>query len=374
MRVLHVIGSANPGGTETWLLNSLRHLPVGCNFEFCVFDAGVGRYERELINRGATITRCVRAGRSLASFWRDLRALMQNGGYDIVHSHVHFFSGVVLSAAAAAGVANRVAHAHTGAPESQLPLWKRGYPPLMRALINKYATAGLAASSEAATALYGRNWHSDRRWRTLYCGVDLSPFTTSARTPEMRADLGLPADAVVVGYVGRLVAGKNLRVLISAAGELARLEPRAILLIAGDGPLRLELEEHARREGTPGGVRFLGYRPDIPALLTNVIDVLCLPSLFEGLPISILEAQAAGVPVVISDVITREVEALPELIHRCSVGARPIEWANAIAASYRAGHAPHRALQAFARTPFDMAYSVDQLYAFYNTILPPTIV
>src|SRR5690606_37842155 len=116
-----------------------------------------------------------------------------------------------------------------------------------------------------------------------------------------RAALGLPADALVVGCVGRLVALKNHRLLLEQVPALAATFPRLHVVLLGDGPERAALERQARAPGFGGRVHFAGSRHDVPRLLAG-IDVFALPSLTEGLSIALLEACAAGLPVVASDV------------------------------------------------------------------------
>ena len=147
------------------------------------------------------------------------------------------------------------------------------------------------------------------RCTVVHNGIDTGRYGTASRPREaVRAELRLAADAEVIGAVGRLDRQKGYRYLIRAFAELARERPKAELVIAGDGPERAGLEALARRCGCAGRTRFLGRRTDVPELL-HAFDVFALPSLYEGLPLALLEAMAAGVPIVAS-----AVDSVPEVL------------------------------------------------------------
>jgi len=170
----------------------------------------------------------------------------------------------------------------------------------------------------------------DPRVSVIYCGVALEKFGgLNLNRAAFRHGFGIPADARVFAHVGRFAEPKNHAFLIEIFTRIAQSEPSAWFALAGDGPLRPQIEVQAERAGIDNRILFLGTRNDVPQLLAGLIDVLLLPSLWEGLPITLIESQAAGVPALYSDAITTEAEELPQLLRRISLRESAGEWAAA---------------------------------------------
>ncbi|HEY3265330.1 MAG TPA: glycosyltransferase [Armatimonadota bacterium] len=337
IRVLEVIGGANRGGAETWLLEALRNLDrERLDVHLLVHYAAPGAYDAEIRAMGFPIHKCV-GHRRPWHYIRGLRRLLDGSGpFDVVHSHVNLFSGLVMRVAQRAGVPVRVAHGHTAKPPpADMPAGRALYEGTMRRWVQRHATLGFGVSEGAAETLFGRAWQCDRRWEVLHCGIPLDGFRASVDRSTVRAELGLSPTDLVIGHIGRFVAAKNHAFLLQTIAELAGLEPSTRLVLVGDGPLRPHIEDLSERLGLGNRVVFLGAREDIPRLLMGAVDVFLFPSLYEGLPLACLEAQAAGVPVVMSDTITREVEVVKELVTRMPLTCPPVAWAEVCLAAGR---------------------------------------
>lgn len=341
LRVLQVIGGTNRGGAETWMLSVLRELDrERFDVHLLVHHAATGAYDAEIRALGYPIHMCVGYRRPWQYVRRLLRVLDEHGPFDVVHSHVNLFSGLVMRVAKRAGVPVRVAHGHTarhgaGADHPAIRAWYEG---TMLSWVQRYATLGFGVSEAAAEALFGKKWRSDPRWAVLHCGISLDTFRSGIDRAAIRAEIGLSPTDFVVGHVGRFVEAKNHGFLLRVAAELARLEPSTRLVMVGDGPLRSSVERMSERLGLGDRVRLLGVRKDVQRLLMGVFDVFLFPSLYEGLPLSCLEAQAAGLPVILSDVIAREAIVANGLVTRLSLSCPPRVWAEACLASHRSPH------------------------------------
>jgi glycosyltransferase involved in cell wall biosynthesis len=306
-RVLHVLGALNRGGVETWLMNLIRtssrsDLPI----EVCLLsrDQRIGDYEQEYQQLGGTVHRCPLTA-NLWSFSRRFRKLLQEGQFDIVHSHVHLFSGYILKVAAEEGVRGRIAHSHsdTRSVEATARLLRRMYGRLMRYWLGIYANRGLACSEFAAAAMFGARWKQDSRIELLKLGIDLTPFKQPPQREAVRHEIGLAEDEVAIIHVGRLAGMKNHRFLLDVAEAIGAIHDRYRMLFVGGGELEAELRHQIEQRCLSSKVTLLGPRPDVPRLL-RAADVFVLPSLYEGHPVSAIEAQAAGLPCVLSDTIT----------------------------------------------------------------------
>ncbi len=371
IRVLQVLGALNHGGIETWLLHVMRHVDrQALQFDFVVHSTKPAAYDDEMRALGARIFPCLNPQRPW-QYARQFRAILrQQGPFDVIHSHVHDFSGFVLKLAKQAGVPVRIAHSHNDTTEfeQQAGMFRRQYLSLMKKWIARHGTAGLGCSRRAATSLFGVDWQSDSRWKLFYCGIDLAPFERASERDVVRAEFGLPRDAFVVGHVGRFSYQKNHRFVVDIAAELARRLPEARLLLIGDGPLRPEIEAQARAAGLQDKVLFAGLRNDVPRLMMNAMDAFLLPSHFEGLPIVLLEAQAAGLPGVISDVIDDDATVVPALVRRLSLAKTVSAWAEALLAA-RGDSCPEARTQSrrlVAQGPFDIRVCVESLQRLYS--------
>ncbi len=370
-RILHILGSLQPAGIETWLLQVLRHIDrERFHMDFLLQSDEAGAYAEEARALGSLVV--AGAGvRPRRFFARNFaRMLSEHGLYDIVHSHQHFYNGFVMRLAASHGVQVRIAHSHsdTSVKEINARFLKRDYHRRMRRWIDRHATAGLAASRRAAPCLFGPDWQKDPRWRVLYCGIDLLPFRAPVDRTAVRAELGLPADALVIGHVGRFQTQKNHEFLMDVFAQVVKRNPGAHLLLVGDGPLRPEIEQQAAAAGIGGKIVFTGVRRDVPRLMAGAMDIFLLPSLREGLGLVLIEAQAAGLPCVISDVVPDEADVVPGLIRRMPLDAPAEAWAESVlqtisnAAPFRIG-----ALNKAEASQFNIRQSVAALEQLYES-------
>jgi glycosyltransferase involved in cell wall biosynthesis len=330
LRVLHVVGRMDRGGVETWLMHVLRRVDRSrFHFDFLVHTDRAASYDAEICAGGGQIIPLPSPTPGLNYARRFRAAIRRQGTYDIVHSHVHHFSGIVARAAHKAGIPVRIAHSHTDTSVLQgtASVARRAYLRLTEALIDRYATVRLAASEQAGTSLFSPSRFPRERWQVLHYGIDVEPFATSVDRRAVRAEFGLSEEQLVIGHVGNLHRAKNHAFLIEIFAAIARRDPRAALLLVGDGPLRDRIKRMIADLDLTPRVVFAGQRPDVPRVLLGAIDLVAFPSLFEGLPLAIIEAQAAGLPVVLSDRVSEEVDVVPQLIRRLDIEQNPEEWA-----------------------------------------------
>ncbi|SRR6266404_2332990 len=328
MRILHVLGGLNRGGVETWLVQTLRHIDrTKYQFDFLVHTDQPCPLDAEVRSLGANILPCLSPSDPVGyarNFWRILREM---GPYDCVHSHVHRFSGYVLTLARLAGVPVRIAHSHLADHETDN---RPFYQLVMTVLLKMGATAGLGVSEEATRSLFGEKWRIDSRWRVSHLGIDLEPFLSAVDSRQVRAEFGIPERAFVVGHVGRFCPQKNHSFLLDVAKHICGANPEAILVLLGDGPLRKTLEAKARGLGITRNVRFMGVRNDVVRLMKGLMDAFLLPSLYEGFPVVLMEAQAAGLRCFIANTISEETDIFPELITRLSLADSARVWADSV--------------------------------------------
>lgn len=371
IRILHVVGSMNRGGIETWLMHILRNINRDrFQMDFLVHTTEPCSYDEEILALGSKIIPCLNQPQPWIYASNFKKILKNNGPYDIVHSHVHHYSGLTLFLAKQAGVPVRIAHSHnnTSSAEAQAG-WKRKlYLALMEKSIARYATLGLGASHEAAIDLFGMTWKNDSRWQILYYGLDLTPFRMQIDKAALRAEFNIPADAFVIGHVGRFEAQKNHQFILQIATEIVKQEPKMRLFLVGVGPLREEVEQNVARLGLKDHVIFAGVRSDVPQLMLSIMDVFLFPSLFEGLGLVLIEAQAAGLVSVLSDVVPQAADVVCPLIKRLSLSDSASFWAETVLAQkHQAAISQSKALSLVANSQFNLEVCMEQLTKIYQS-------
>lgn len=376
IRILHVLYAMNTGGIETWLMQILRHTDrERLQMDFLVHVIYPCAYTEEIRALGSQIILCPHPRQYVRQPWQYDRTfkqlLRQHGSYHIIHAHTAHFNGYVLRLARQAGIPVRIAHSHNDSfyADARDPLHRRLYIAFTKSLISRYATMGLAASDRAAAYLFGANWQSDRRWQVLYCSLDLTPFRQQIDPVAVRAEFNIPEDAFVIGHVGRFVEQKNPLFLIEIVAEVAKLEPKTYLLLVGNGSLQSEMEAKVQQVGLSDRVIFAGIRSDVPRLMLGAMDVFLFPSLYEGLGLVLIEAQAAGLPCVLSDLVPEEADLIESLMHRMSLSLSASAWAQAVVAarSNQSAIARSDALALVENSPFNIDIGVKKLVKVYES-------
>ena len=367
IRILHIVGGMDTGGVETWLMHVLRRIDRDrYRFDFLTHTTKPCFYDDEIRSLGCRIIPCAHLSRPWRYARNFRRILKEYGPYDAVHSHVHHFSGFPLMLTHCSGVPTRIAHSHNDISlnDGRAGLWRKLYLRTTEWLIRCHATIGLACSSQAAANLFGKYWKNDQRWRVLYYGIDLEPFKSSVNRDEVRRELRIPSNAFVLGHVGRFVEQKNHDFLLDIFVEVVQREPSTYLLLVGDGSLREGVAQKVQRLGLMNKVIFTGVRSDVPRLMLGAMDIFVLPSRYEGLGLVIVEAQAAGLRCVISDVVPREADVTPLLIYRLAL-SQPEIWADCIMAIKNKDVILADAWKELEKSRFTLSECVDNLTRCY---------
>lgn len=312
------------GGIETFLLNSFENMDrKDLHIDLVTTQIESSLYLPRLKACGIELICLGQNTRHLLSNHAAFRRLLRQKRYDVVHLNIyHALSLLYARDAARLGVPRRIAHSHNaGLRNSFLRPLKLFLHRQARDRLSGFAMEFFACSREAADFMFPASVGGE----ILPNGIDLARFSYDEQTRQlMRVQLGL-ADRFVLGSVGRLCQQKNHRFLLEVLKELTRLRPEAALLLVGEGELLPELQAQVRQLGLSDHVHFYGTSHDVPKLLC-AMDVFALPSLFEGLGIAAIEAQACALPTFCSEFVPEEALASP-LAMRLSLSAPPSVWA-----------------------------------------------
>lgn len=352
----------NRGGAETLLMNLYRNIDRSkIQFDFLTCKEGV--FDEEIKVMGGIVHRIPYV--TDKGHFGYIKALTQffekYSNYQIVHSHMDKMSGFVLQAAKKNKIPVRIAHSHNTNSEGSLPA--RLYKWYAGKHIIPNATHLLACSQSAADWLFGNK----RDVKIVQNGIETEKFIFSLQVrQQIRNDLNLD-DKFVIGHVGRFNYQKNHLFLLDLFKEVLYRIPNAELVLVGDGDLKEEIETKIMTLNIQDHVQLLGVRSDIDRLLQG-FDLFVFPSLHEGLPVTLIEAQGAGLPSVVSDVISREVDMEVKLVHYCSLDDQS-SWIRRIELlSHEANYTRVNAAQSLINKGYDIKSTAVWSQGFYSAI------
>jgi glycosyltransferase involved in cell wall biosynthesis len=216
--------------------------------------------------------------------------------------------------------------------------------------------------------MFGSFWRENKRWRLLYYGVDFRPFANPP-DPNLRPKLGIPENEFVIGHDGRFHEQKNHDFLVTVAEELCRDCPDAHFLFVGDGNLRDRVASDLKRKGLASKATFVPDTLDVPNFMISAMDCFVFPSRYEGLGLVAVEAQAAGLPCLVSDRVPNEAVVDGNLVKVLSLEDSPAVWAKAIANSRGQRIHGEQHLGQFYRSPFNLEQCAASLANIYESLL-----
>lgn len=303
--VAQIMGKWVGGGVESVIMNYYRHIDRNkIQFDFVCDEDSTNIPYDEIENLGGHVILCP-PYQKLAKYLKFLKQFFREKKYRIVHSNINTLSVFPLYAAKKAGVPVRIAHSHSTSNQRE---WKKNLMKnALRPFSKVWATDYFACSELAGRYLFGNKAFDKGEVKIIHNAIDVEKFKFDPEArKKLRKEIGIADDDFVVGHIGRFVEQKNHRFLIDVFAEVKKKKKNAKLVLIGQGPLREEIEQKVKDLGLEKDVFFLGQRSDTNKLY-SVFDVFCLPSLYEGLPVVGVEAQANGAPCVFSDRITNEV-------------------------------------------------------------------
>lgn len=324
IQVLQVVTHMNRGGLETMLMNYYRSIDrEQVQFDFLTHRPYDGDYGEEIKQLGGKIYHLPILNPFSGSYKRELRRFFEtHPEYRIVHVHQDCLSGVILKIAKECGIEARIAHSHNANQDRNLKYFIKRY--YMR-MIPTYATKLFACSAEAG------NWmFQEADFQILNNAIHAKNYIYSPNIREKsREEFEIDQKDLVIGHVGRFSPQKNHPFLIDVFAQIQQMEPLAKLLLVGNDcdENATKVKEKVENLGLKDSVIFTGLRNDV-ANLMQAMDVFVFPSIYEGLPVTMVEAQASGLPCLISDKVPIECK-LTDLVQQIPLSAGADAWAEA---------------------------------------------
>lgn len=326
MKILETVTNLDGGGVDTLVLNYCSRIIPKHHFDFLVRSSSEGICERPLRELGCNVYHLPSIRKHPIGYIRTLYQALKNGQYDIVHTHGNYKSIVILILAKWLGIKVRIAHSHiANIPETRREKIARK---ILVPAAKYFATDLFACGRDAAIWMWGKKAYEAGRVFIMTNAVDTKHFAFSEKNrKKYRKELNIE-NRFVIGNVARLSYQKNHTFLIKVFSELLKRDENALLLLIGRGELEEQIRQEVRELSLEKQVVFMGIRNDVPELLST-LDVFVLPSHFEGLPVTLVEVQANGLPAVASDTITDEIQLSSNLIY-LSLNQPAEKWAETI--------------------------------------------
>ena len=305
-RMLCIVGSMNAGGAETFLMKVYRELDkTQYQMDFAVAAEEKGFYDDEILSMGGRIHHIVPKTKGVVKNFLSVKALVAGEGYSyVLRTSQHSLSALELLAARLGGATTtiyRSSNSNTGS----LSRVQSVMHSLCRFMPRRFANVRIAPSTEAAEFMFGKDFVKKNKCSLIHNAIDTDVYHYSTEwRKEIREELNL-TNKTVIGHVGRFTHQKNHTFLLDVFCEIKKRDPDAVLVLVGKGELESEIEEKAQSLGIFKDIVFTGVRSDVPHLLC-AMDVFVFPSFYEGMPNTVIEAQATGLPCVIADTITKE--------------------------------------------------------------------
>lgn len=332
-RVLQVFTLMNRGGAESMIMNYYRQIDRNkIQFDFLVHRKERGVFEDEIESLGGKIYRMPEINPVYPQkYYKQLNTFFQSHHYNVIHSHINTFSSFPLKIAEKNNIACRIAHAHTTTlpltfnliakkPNEAAKIFFKSY---QKNKVQKYASHFIACGRQAGDWLFNKAEYS-----ILPNAISASRYIydeTKASVIRKKYNLN---NKLVIGHVGNFSYPKNYPFILNVFKKIKENRANSKLMLIGNGKMRSEVERLTISLNLFNDVIFLGIRNDVPDLL-QMIDIFLFPSFYEGLPVTLIEAQASGLKIFASDAITREV-ALTDNVTFISLEKSPEYWAEQI--------------------------------------------
>lgn len=312
IKVAQVIGITCEGGVESVVMNYYKNIDRSkVTFDFLV-EAESKITSKEIVESLGGHIIIIPSYKKPIKYIRTLRKIFKENKYDIVHSNMNTLSVFSLLAAKQAKIKVRIVHSHSTSNKKEV--LKNMIKNMLRPFSKMFATDYFACSEASGRYLFGNKTYDKGLVTIINNGIEVEKFKYNKEyNISLRKELNIPLNAKVIGHVGRFVPQKNHEYLLEIFKAIHEKNKNTKLLLLGDGPLKEEIEAKVHSLGLTESVIFAGTKADVYKYY-SVMNLFILPSLYEGLPVVGVEAQASGLGCIFSDNITKEVKIIDNTI------------------------------------------------------------
>lgn len=369
-RVLHVLGELNRGGAETMIMNLYRNMDrTKFQFDFVVHTNKECSYDNEVISLGGKIFRVpkykVYNHFEYVRKWETIFA--ENNEYNLIHSHVRSTAKIFLKIAKKRKM-KTILHSHNTSSGKGI---KALFKTLLQKNVSESADYLFACSTEAGEWLFGKQIENNSNYHHIKNAIDTDNFKFNKEDYyNIRNEFNVESE-ILITHVGRFHPQKNHKFIIDIFDELLKLRLDVKLILVGDGEMKDEIIEEAKTRSIFQKIIFTGVRSDINKIL-NSSDMFLFPSLHEGLPLTLIEAQSSGLPIFASDKISKEI-CVTDLVTFLPLDENPKIWANKISEFKKAEVDRSLYSEEVSNAGYGIEMAVQNLTNIYTNILSRNI-
>jgi glycosyltransferase involved in cell wall biosynthesis len=375
LRIFNIVENLDKGAVENWLVNVFlesRKIRPEWEWTFYCILGKEGRLDEKVRSAGGEIIYAPVSISHKVSFLRHLRKSLERTKFDILHSHHDYLSGFYLLASTGLKFKRRILQIHN--TDKALPV---GSKFLQKSLLEPFRKSGIyfsdlvvGISEDTLSEFMGEEGRKNKKTCILYYGIDLSPFTMASDYVEFRRDLGLPEDASILLYVGRMTELKNPVFVVDILGELLKIRENVYAVFVGSGDLESEIRQRANLKGISNHIRIVGWS-DHPAGIMKNSNLFVFPRVEypkEGLGLVVVEAQAAGLPMLITRGIVKDAIVINELVNYNSLENSANQWAEQVDQILSDGPpiSKDEALKRMSNSKFEINNAARNLIALYE--------
>lgn len=367
IHVTHIMGYMAGGGVEATTMNHYRLLDHSrIQYDFIVYEDSPDVPIEEIESYGGRVFRTPSITH-LAGFEKELARILKTTNPDIVHSNLNALSVFPLRVAKKVGIPVRIAHSHSTS-NKQEPV-RNAAKRALRFYSKTYPTHLAACSIDSAVWLFGKQAVTDHKVRYIKNAIDLQRYAFNMiQRINLRRQYGLEGKHVL-GQIGRFTAQKNYSFSMDVVAELASRDPNAVFVALGSGNLMQEIKQKAAMLGITDHVMLLGNQSNADAWY-SAFDALLFPSLYEGLPLTMIEAQAAGLPIISSDQVTSEASIDKKLITTLPLNQSVTTWGCSITNAFEQTNRDRRVnIDRFVQEGYEIQESASELQCWYETLV-----
>lgn len=370
MKILEICVDLDGGGIDRYLLNYCSRIR-DIQFDFAIVkQEKKGILEAEIEALGCKIYQVPRQRAGLKANYDAIKKILTENHYDAVHVHLGYRGALALLCAKNCGIKTRIVHAHIAAEKENFKqkVLRKVFTVITRGLATHLAACGVYA----AKWVWGERVYAKGEVKIHNNAIDTQRFRFREEVREKkRSELGLESGTLAVGHVGRLSAQKNQTRLLNIFAEILHKQSYAKLFLVGRGEDENKLLQQVKEMGLESQVVFLGVRSDVDELL-NAFDVFVFPSLYEGLPFTLIETQCNGLPAICADTVTSLVK-VSEYVRFSPLEQADAQWAEFAIRAAKEKHGENAWRQVM-EAGYDIDTEAEHLRAYYKTCIEEMLV
>lgn len=368
-RVLHFVSAMHKGGAETLLMNLYRNIDrERLQFDFVTHSTEVTEYDLEIEKLGGKIYRIESLGKSgLIKYIKNIRTIIKENGYDIIHSHTNLQGGIVSFAGWLEKVPKRISHSHNTNWIRECGKVNKVLVQVLKYMIKLFSNEYFACGEKAAKYMFTKSILNKKKYIIINNGIDIDKFINieNEKIDKLKLEHGISDKDIVIGHVGRFHPQKNHKFIIDVAKAVIQENDKYKFILIGEGEGFDEINKNVIENKLTNNIKLIGIKSNINEYM-NLFDALILPSLYEGLPLVLVEAQSSDRICLISDRISEEVDLGLNLVRFLNIKSKD-KWKSEILSIKKYSYNNEKSVikEKITEYGYNIKESIEEIYKIY---------